>query len=97
MRACSSHHFTFKSIIALGAAVLLLLAGALATGYQYHSAHAEHRRQLTVQARVLAASVTAAIAFNDRVTAEAPMPTIIGAVFDAALPALAIVEPSLPA
>jgi len=62
--------FAFRPVMSLVAAGLLLLAGALAAGYQYHSSHAEHRRQLTVQARILAASVTAAIAFNDRATAQ---------------------------
>jgi len=62
--------FVFKPVMAVVAAGLLLLAGALAAGYQYHSAHAEDRRQLTVQARILAASVTAAIAFNDSATAQ---------------------------
>jgi membrane protein DedA with SNARE-associated domain len=62
--------FLFDRITAVSAAVLLLLAGALATAYQYRAAHIEHRRQLTVQATILAASVTAAIAFNDRSTAQ---------------------------
>ncbi|MGN2244133.1 sensor histidine kinase [Frateuria sp. GZRR33] len=62
--------FAFRPVMSLVAAGLLLLAGALAAGYQYHSSHAEHRRQLTVQAKILAASVTAAIAFNDRATAQ---------------------------
>jgi signal transduction histidine kinase len=62
--------FAFRPVTTLVAAGLLLLAGALAAGYQYHAASAEHRRQLTVQARILAASVTAAIAFNDRATAQ---------------------------
>ncbi|HTM27738.1 MAG TPA: ATP-binding protein [Rhodanobacter sp.] len=62
--------FLFNRITAVTAAALLLLAGALATAYQYRAAHIEHRRQLTVQATILAASVTAAIAFNDRATAQ---------------------------
>ncbi|UGB39200.1 sensor histidine kinase [Frateuria soli] len=62
--------FAFRPVMSLVAAGLLLLAGALAAGYQYHSAAAEHRRQLTVQAKILAASVTAAISFNDRVAAQ---------------------------
>jgi signal transduction histidine kinase len=62
--------FAFRPVMSLVAAGLLLFAGALAAGYQYHSAHTEHRRQLTVQAKILAASVTAAIAFNDRATAQ---------------------------
>jgi signal transduction histidine kinase len=62
--------FAFRPMLALVAAALLLLAGALAAGYQYHSFLAEQRRQLTVQAKILAASVTAAVAFNDRTTAQ---------------------------
>jgi len=62
--------FAFRPVMSLVAAGLLLFAGALAAGYQYHSSDAEHRRQLTVQARILAASVTAAIAFNDRAAAQ---------------------------
>ena len=62
--------FAFRPVLTLVAAALLLLAGALAAGYQYHSSRSEHRRQLTVQARILAASVTAAIAFNDHAAAQ---------------------------
>jgi signal transduction histidine kinase len=62
--------FAFRPIRATGAAVLLLIAGALTASYQYHAAHLEKRRQLTVQARILAASVTAAIAFDDRFAAQ---------------------------
>ena len=62
--------FAFRPVLALVAAALLLLAGALAAGYQYHSSSTEQRRQLSVQARILAASVTAAVAFNDRATAQ---------------------------
>jgi signal transduction histidine kinase len=56
--------------VAVAAAAALLIVGALATVYQYHAARVEHHRQLTVQASVLAATVTAAIAFNDRPTAQ---------------------------
>ena len=70
MKRRVSEPFAFRPGMSLVAAGLLLLAGALAAGYQYHSSHAEHRRQLTVQAKILAASVTAAIAFNDRTTAQ---------------------------
>jgi len=62
--------FAFRSVVAVGAAVLLLLAGALAAAYQYRAVEREHVRQLTVQAKVLAASVTAAIAFNDHAAAQ---------------------------
>ena len=70
MKAHDGKPFVFRPAMVLVAAALLLLAGAFAAGYQYHSARAEHRRQLTVQAKILAASVTAAIAFNDRATAQ---------------------------
>ncbi|HEV7122600.1 MAG TPA: ATP-binding protein, partial [Rhodanobacter sp.] len=62
--------FAFRPTRAAGAALLLLIVGALTAGYQYHSAHLEKRRQLTVQAKILAASVTAAIAFDDRAAAQ---------------------------
>ncbi|HEX6612359.1 MAG TPA: ATP-binding protein [Rhodanobacteraceae bacterium] len=65
-----STRFALKPATASGAVALLLLVGALATIYQFDAARAEHRRQLTVQANILAASVTAAIAFNDRPTAQ---------------------------
>ena len=66
----NSRPFAFRPLMALAAAGLLLVVGALAAGYQYESANAEHRRQLTVQANILAASVTAAVAFNDRDAAQ---------------------------
>ena len=56
--------------MALAAAAVLLIAGALASIYQYESARAEHVRQLRVQVNVLAASITAAVAFDDRVAAQ---------------------------
>jgi signal transduction histidine kinase len=62
--------FAFRPVVTVAAAALLLLAGALTAGYQYRSGNIEHRRQLTTQATILAASVTAAIAFNDRATAQ---------------------------
>src|SRR5690348_8026325 len=52
------------------AAAILLIFGALAAVYQYRAARVERHRQLTVQASVLAATVTAAITFNDRPTAQ---------------------------
>jgi signal transduction histidine kinase len=54
----------------LVAAGMLLIAGALAAAYQYHSARVERRHQLITQANILAASVTAAIAFDDRAAAQ---------------------------
>src|SRR5690348_2768733 len=65
-----SRRFALKPATASGAVALLLLVGALTTVYQFDAARAEHRRQLTVQANILAASVTAAIAFNDHPTAQ---------------------------
>ncbi|MGH8214388.1 MAG: CHASE sensor domain-containing protein, partial [Rhodanobacteraceae bacterium] len=54
----------------VAAAAVLLLVGVIAMMYQFQSAHVERRRQLTSQANTLAASVTAAIAFDDRVAAR---------------------------
>ncbi|MGH8190724.1 MAG: CHASE sensor domain-containing protein, partial [Rhodanobacteraceae bacterium] len=54
----------------VAAAVLMLLVGITAVVYQFHAAHAERLRQLTVQVNTLAASVTAAIAFNDHAAAR---------------------------
>ena len=65
-----TRRFALRPATAASAVALLLIVGALATVYQFNQTRAEHRRQLTVQANVLAASVTAAIAFNDRPTAQ---------------------------
>ncbi len=54
----------------IAAAGLLLLVGIIAMVYQVRSAHSERLRQLTAQANTLAASVTAAIAFNDHTAAR---------------------------
>jgi signal transduction histidine kinase len=62
--------FAFRPVMVVMAAGLLLAAGAFAAAYQYHSARVERRHQLVTQASILAASVTAAIAFNDRVAAQ---------------------------
>jgi signal transduction histidine kinase len=62
--------FAFRPVMMLVAAGLLLIAGALAAAYQYRSARTERRHQLVTQANILAASVTAAIAFNDRAAAQ---------------------------
>ena len=56
--------------MALAAAAVLLLVGALAAFYQYQAARTERLRQLHVQAGVLASSVTAAVAFNDHKAAQ---------------------------
>ncbi|GAA0240468.1 sensor histidine kinase [Rhodanobacter caeni] len=62
--------FVFRPITMLVAVGLLLVAGALAAAYQYRTARIERRHQLVTQANILAASVTAAIAFNDRAAAQ---------------------------
>jgi signal transduction histidine kinase len=50
--------------------LLLLLVGAVAMVYQFRTGSAERLRQVTAQANTLAASVTAAVAFDDRVAAR---------------------------
>lgn len=62
--------FALRPATAGSAVVLLLLIGGFAAIYQYNQTRAEHRSQLIVQANILAASVTAAIAFNDHPTAQ---------------------------
>ena len=71
MKSLPRHYrLALRPAVALAAAAVLLVAGALASVYQYESARAEHVRQLHVQVGVLAASVTAAAAFDDRVAAQ---------------------------
>lgn len=60
----------FSPRLAATAAVLLLLAAAAATTFRYHNARNDRLRQVRAQARVVAASVTAAIVFNDRAVAQ---------------------------
>jgi signal transduction histidine kinase len=62
--------FALRPVMTLVSALLLLIAGVLAAAYQHHASQSEQRRQLTVQANILAASVTAAIAFDDRAAAQ---------------------------
>jgi signal transduction histidine kinase len=62
--------FAFRPVMMLVAVGLLLIAGALAAAYQYRSARVERQHQLVTQANILAASVTAAIVFNDRAAAQ---------------------------
>jgi signal transduction histidine kinase len=50
---------------AVTAAILLLVAGLLASAYQDRSFRAQRVHELTVQGEVLAASVTAALVFDD--------------------------------
>ena len=71
MKARADHRpYTFRPVMLLVAAGMLLIVGALAAAYQYHSARVERRHQLITQANILAASVTAAIAFDDRAAAQ---------------------------
>src|SRR5690348_15597224 len=50
--------------------LLLLLVGTFAMVYQFRTASAERLRQITAQAKTLAASVTAAVSFDDRAAAR---------------------------
>lgn len=71
MRTSSTHRkFAFRPRLAMAAALLLLLAAGAATAFQYRNARHDRLRQVRAQASVVAASVTAAIAFNDRTTAQ---------------------------
>ncbi|HET6586553.1 MAG TPA: ATP-binding protein [Oleiagrimonas sp.] len=60
----------FRPRLAVVAAVLFLLAAGAATAFQYRNARNDRLRQVRAQASVVAASVTAAIAFNDRAAAQ---------------------------
>jgi signal transduction histidine kinase len=64
------YRFAFSATAAAVAVLLVLVVSALATAYQYRYSRVERLRQLQVQATVLAASVTAAVAFNDHKTAQ---------------------------
>ena len=59
-----------KPATIVASVLLLLLVGTFAMVYQFRSAGAERLRQLTAQANTLAASVTAAVAFDDRAAAR---------------------------
>lgn len=65
-----TQRFLLKPVTTILAAALLLLVGVFAMVYQFRSVHAERLRQVTAQANTLAASVTAAIAFNDHAAAR---------------------------
>jgi len=54
----------------MASVALLLLVGTFAMVYQFRAASAERLRQLTAQANTLAASVTAAVSFDDRIAAR---------------------------
>ncbi|MGH8212782.1 MAG: sensor histidine kinase, partial [Rhodanobacteraceae bacterium] len=64
------HRIAFRPSAAALAVLLVLIVSALVTAYQYRYSRVERLSQLRVQATVLAASVTAAIAFNDRKAAQ---------------------------
>ncbi|HEY4941455.1 MAG TPA: ATP-binding protein [Rhizomicrobium sp.] len=55
---------------AIAGAVLLLVAGSLTALYEEHLYQAQRASQTREQAEILAASVTAALSFNDRKAAE---------------------------
>jgi len=66
-----THDSLFRKPAAIVASVvLLLLVGTFAMVYQFHAASAERLRQITSQADTLAASVTAAVSFDDRTAAR---------------------------
>jgi signal transduction histidine kinase len=56
--------------VALMGAVVLILAGVLLTVYQDQLFRTQKLREMNVQAQILAASVTAALVFNDDVAAQ---------------------------
>lgn len=62
--------FVLRPVLTVAAAALLLIVGTLAAIYQYRVTTIERARELTVQANILAASVTASIVFNDRQTTQ---------------------------
>ncbi|HEY3521789.1 MAG TPA: ATP-binding protein [Rhodanobacteraceae bacterium] len=71
MKSLPRHYrLAFRPTVAAAAVVLILIVSALTTSYQYRYSRTERLRQLRVQATVLAASVTAAVAFNDRKAAQ---------------------------
>jgi signal transduction histidine kinase/FixJ family two-component response regulator len=56
--------------IALASAIALLLAGLIMAFYNERAYEAQKINEVSVQAQILASSVTAALAFNDRVAAQ---------------------------
>lgn len=65
-----NRRFVLRPVLTLAAVALLLIVGTLAAIYQYRVTTIERARELTVQANILAASVTASIVFNDRQTTQ---------------------------
>ncbi len=61
----------FATAIAVGVAVLLLLAGLSLAVLNENLSKAEKLRDLTVQADILAGSVSASLAFDDAKLAQA--------------------------
>jgi signal transduction histidine kinase len=59
-----------RPVTIVASVLLLLLVGTVAMVYQFRTASAERLRQVTAQANTLAASVTAAVAFDDRTAAH---------------------------
>ena len=58
-----------RPVTTFAAVLLLLLVGTVAMVYQFRTGSEERLRQITAQANTLAASVTAAVAFDDRAAA----------------------------
>ena len=59
-----------RPVTTVAAVLLLLLVGTVAMVYQFRTGSEERLRQITAQANTLAASVTAAVAFDDRAAAR---------------------------
>ena len=59
-----------RPVTTVAAVLLLLLVGTVAMVYQFRTGSEERLRQITAQANTLAASVTAAVAFDDRTAAR---------------------------
>jgi signal transduction histidine kinase len=57
-------------LVALGAAVALLVAGLVMAAFVNRAYDAQKMREVDTQARILASTITAALAFNDAVTAR---------------------------
>src|SRR5215471_11734135 len=60
----------FGNLAALLSAVLLVVAGVFVTLYEEQLYRNQQAQETRVQAQILAASVTAALAFNDRAAAQ---------------------------
>jgi signal transduction histidine kinase len=60
----------FAALIVLASTLALVVAGILATLYEEQLYRLEKVEELTVQGRILAASVTAALAFDDKMAAQ---------------------------